>query len=76
MLVAPQEKKIQAEVASLERDTGFKLRVLAQNYPETPGGLGWGGFEGFRGPRDKGRGSSPTLCVCQHEGSCWVSHPA
>ncbi len=32
-----QERRIQSEVESLERDTGFKLRVLAQNYPETPG---------------------------------------
>ncbi len=39
-----QEKRITSEVAALERDTGFKLRVLAQNYPETPGEeLGWGG---------------------------------
>lgn len=32
-----QEKRLSSEVASLERDTGIKLRVLAQNYPETPG---------------------------------------
>eukprot|EP00879_Flechtneria_rotunda_P028823 GHRR01031053.1.p1 GENE.GHRR01031053.1~~GHRR01031053.1.p1 ORF type:complete len:143 (+),score=33.02 GHRR01031053.1:359-787(+) len=36
-LTPSEEKRIIAEVRSLERDTGFKLRVLAQNYPETPG---------------------------------------
>lgn len=36
-LTASEEKKLEAEVESLERDTGFKLRVLAQSYPETPG---------------------------------------
>ncbi|KIZ06205.1 Thylakoid lumenal 15.0 kDa protein 2, chloroplastic Flags: Precursor [Monoraphidium neglectum] len=36
-LTPSEEKRIAAEVASLEADTGYKLRVLAQNYPETPG---------------------------------------
>lgn len=33
----PQESRLKKEVESLERDTGVKLRVLAQNYPNTPG---------------------------------------
>nr|GMC52833.1 thylakoid lumenal 15.0 kDa protein 2, chloroplastic [Ipomoea batatas] len=32
-----QEKRLAQEIADIEKDTGFKLRVLAQNYPETPG---------------------------------------
>lgn len=32
-----QESRIKDAVARLEEDTGFKLRVLAQNYPITPG---------------------------------------
>ncbi|GAA0159630.1 hypothetical protein LIER_38905 [Lithospermum erythrorhizon] len=32
-----QEKRLKHEITALEKDTGFKLRVLAQNYPETPG---------------------------------------
>jgi hypothetical protein len=32
-----QESRIKEAVARLEEDTGFKLRVLAQNYPITPG---------------------------------------
>eukprot|EP01018_Ginkgo_biloba_P033625 Gb_41290 [translate_table: standard] len=32
-----QESRIIEEITKLEKDTGFKLRVLAQNYPETPG---------------------------------------
>ena len=34
---ALQESRLKKEVESLERDTGVKLRVLAQNYPNTPG---------------------------------------
>ncbi|KAF8107288.1 hypothetical protein N665_0124s0079, partial [Sinapis alba] len=31
-----QEKRIAEEINDLEKDTGFKLRVLAQNYHVTP----------------------------------------
>ena len=34
-----QERRIRNEVENLERDTGVKLRVLAQNYPSTPGAV-------------------------------------
>lgn len=37
LLTFSQEKRLAQEIANLEKDTGFKLRVLAQNYPETPG---------------------------------------
>eukprot|EP00475_Leptophrys_vorax_P045576 TRINITY_DN9510_c0_g3_i1.p1 TRINITY_DN9510_c0_g3~~TRINITY_DN9510_c0_g3_i1.p1 ORF type:complete len:262 (-),score=-6.01 TRINITY_DN9510_c0_g3_i1:300-1085(-) len=36
-LSSGQEARIAADVARLEQDTGYKLRVLAQNYPNTPG---------------------------------------
>ncbi|KAK8600320.1 hypothetical protein V6N13_059877 [Hibiscus sabdariffa] len=32
-----QEKRLAQEISDIEKDTGFKLRVLAQNYPDTPG---------------------------------------
>ena len=36
-LTAGQAKRLDKMMASLERDTGFRLRVLCQNYPNTPG---------------------------------------
>ncbi|KAG1370933.1 thylakoid lumenal 15.0 kDa protein 2, chloroplastic [Cocos nucifera] len=36
-LSAGQENRLCQEIADLEKDTGFKLRILAQNYPDTPG---------------------------------------
>lgn len=38
-MVNLQEKRLVQEIGDIEKDTGFKLRVLAQNYPETPGML-------------------------------------
>uniref|UniRef100_A0A0D9WZT5 TPM domain-containing protein n=1 Tax=Leersia perrieri TaxID=77586 RepID=A0A0D9WZT5_9ORYZ len=34
-----QENRIRQEIEDLEKDTGYKLRVLAQNYPDTPGNI-------------------------------------
>ena len=35
--IAAQENRLKTEIASIEKDTGLKLRFLAQNYPQTPG---------------------------------------
>ncbi|KAL5196738.1 hypothetical protein ABZP36_000250 [Zizania latifolia] len=32
-----QENRLRQEIEDLEKETGYKLRVLAQNYPDTPG---------------------------------------
>ncbi|KAL5546127.1 hypothetical protein UlMin_005814, partial [Ulmus minor] len=37
VIVYLQERRLAQEIADIEKDTGFKLRVLAQNYPDTPG---------------------------------------
>ncbi len=36
-LTAGQAKRLDKMMAALEKDTGFRLRVLCQNYPNTPG---------------------------------------
>lgn len=36
-MIHVQEKRLAQEIAALEKDVGVKLRVLAQNYPDTPG---------------------------------------
>jgi len=36
-LTSGQVKRMSELISSLERDTGFRLRVLCQNYPNTPG---------------------------------------
>lgn len=37
MLTSGQVKRMEAQLASLEKDTGFRVRVLCQAYPNTPG---------------------------------------
>jgi Na+-translocating ferredoxin:NAD+ oxidoreductase RnfC subunit len=37
LIIDAQEKRLAQEISALEEDTGVKLRVLAQNYPDTPG---------------------------------------
>lgn len=36
-LSSGQENRLRQEIEDLEKETGYKLRVLAQNYPDTPG---------------------------------------
>ena len=36
-LTSGQAKRLDKMMAALEQDTGFRLRVLCQNYPNTPG---------------------------------------
>ena len=36
-LTAGQAKRLDKLMVNLEKDTGFRLRVLCQNYPNTPG---------------------------------------
>jgi hypothetical protein len=37
ILTPGQVKRMDAMLASLEKDTGFRVRVLCQKYPNTPG---------------------------------------
>ncbi|XWS66849.1 hypothetical protein CRYUN_Cryun05aG0236400 [Craigia yunnanensis] len=34
-----QEKRLAQEISDVEKDTGFKMRILAQNYPDTQGNI-------------------------------------
>ena len=36
-LTSGQEKRMDTMLANLEKDTGFRVRVLCQAYPNTPG---------------------------------------
>ena len=36
-LTKGQEKKVAASIQQLEEKTGYKLRILCQSYPNTPG---------------------------------------
>lgn len=45
-LTSGQAKRLDNMMASLEKDTGFRLRVLCQNYPNTPGKYRHGGKQG------------------------------
>eukprot|EP00617_Octactis_speculum_P017308 CAMPEP_0185767678 /NCGR_PEP_ID=MMETSP1174-20130828/45489_1 /TAXON_ID=35687 /ORGANISM="Dictyocha speculum, Strain CCMP1381" /LENGTH=140 /DNA_ID=CAMNT_0028452005 /DNA_START=382 /DNA_END=804 /DNA_ORIENTATION=- len=36
-MVSGQVKRMDEKIAKLEADTGYRLRVLTQSYPETPG---------------------------------------
>ena len=36
-LTSGQAKRVSSLITNLEKDTGFRLRVLCQNYPNTPG---------------------------------------
>jgi hypothetical protein len=36
-LTPGQAKRVDGMLANLEKDTGFRVRVLCQNYPNTPG---------------------------------------
>ena len=36
-ILSHEVSKLTAEVNNLQKDTGWKLRVLAQAYPQTPG---------------------------------------
>ena len=37
MMTAGQAKKMDEKLGKLQKDTGYKVRVLTQAYPETPG---------------------------------------
>ena len=61
---ATQERRIRQRVDDLERDTGVKLRVLAQNYPQASAGVAAAGAALLHRGWHALRAASPATVSC------------